>query len=187
MSENKPTSPSTKLQNSSDLIKTFERLIPLVDSISDSMRGAVFIGLALTAWFFIWLFFLNSYSLGVASVVSGITLIPALILSRFWWALEELKDLPDIVTEMMVDAKEEAQETMQSLRSNKTKKIGFLGTIKSLFSIRSLLSEADEMLGSYVSISALINPFWLILGVFSLIAMIVLIFIAIVLAVLLVF
>ncbi|MCK5812886.1 MAG: hypothetical protein KAH03_01455 [Cocleimonas sp.] len=187
MSEKEQSKSSKKSETTKDLIKTFENLIPLVDSISDSMRGAVFLGLLLTVWFFVWLFFLNSYSLLTASILSGITLIPVLILSRFWWALEELKDLPDIVSEMVDDAKEDVQETVQNLRNNKTKKIGLFGTIKSLFSIRSILSEADDMLGSYISISALINPFWLILGVFSLLAMIMFILIAIILAILLIF
>lgn len=178
--ETQPTS-STEPTSKERLLDTFERLIPLVDGISDSIRFAMLLGLALAVWIFIWLFLLNEYSLKTAGIITAITVIPALVLSRFWWALEELKDLPDIVGDMLDDAKEDLHETVQNLRSGTVKKAGFLGSVKSLFSIRSILSEADDLLGSYISISALVNPLWLILGVFSLFAVIALLLIGLVL------
>ena len=177
-----PSKTPPELSNKERLLDTFERLIPLVDGISDSIRFAVFLGVGLAIWIFIWMFMLNDFSAKTAGIIAGISVIPALILSRFWWALEELKDLPDIVTEMIDDAKEEVQETVQGFRQGKVKKAGLFGSVKSLLSIRSILSEAEDMLGSYISISALVNPFWLVLGVFSLIAVMLLILVAAVLA-----
>lgn len=174
-------SPSPKPEDKERLLEIFERLIPLIDGISDSIRFAMLLGAGLAVWIFLWLFFLNDYSLTTAGIITGLSVIPALVLSRFWWALEELKGLPDIVGDMMGDAKEEVKETIQSLHNGKIKKAGLIGSAKSLFSIRSILSEADDLLGSYVSMSALINPLWLILGVFSILAVILLIFISIVL------
>lgn len=163
------------------LLNTFNRLIPLVDGISDSIRFATLLGAALAIWIFIWMLLLKGFALKTALITATIMLLPALILSRFWWALEEVKNLPDIISEMMDDAKDEVQETVQNLRNDGVKKIGIFGSIKGLFSIRSILSEADDMLGSYISISALINPLWLILGVLALLTVIGLALVSIVL------
>lgn len=163
------------------LLDTFNRLIPLVDGISDSIRFATLLGAVLALWVFIWMLILKGFELKTALITAAITLLPALILSRFWWALEEVKNLPDIISEMMDDAKDEVQETVRHLRNDGVKKIGMFGSIKGLFSIRSILSEADDMLGSYISISALINPLWLILGVLALLSVIGLALVSIVL------
>ncbi len=181
------STPSSLTEQKDRLLAIFERMIPLVDSISDSIRFAVLLGLALVIWIFIFFFALKDYQLLTAAIIASITLIPALILSRFWWALEELKDLPEILAEALEDAKEELQSTVKNLKASKTQKIGLFASIKSLFNLRSILSEADDLLGSYISISALINPFWLILGVLSLLGVLLLIFISIALAVFLLF
>lgn len=162
--------PSKELSNKQRLLNTFERLIPLVDGISDSVRFATLLGAVLALWIFGWMFFIKEFELKTALITSTILILPSLILSRFWWALEEVKELPEIVGEMMEDAKEEVQETVQNIRSNTSKKVGMLRSIKSLFSIRSVLNESDDLLGSYISISALINPLWLILGVLALLS-----------------
>ena len=163
------------------LLSTFERLIPLVDGISDSIRFATLLGAILALWIFIWMLILKGFGTKTAIITASISLLPALILSRFWWALEEVKGLPEIIAEMMDDAKDEVQETVQQLRHDGIKKIGLFGSIKGLFSIRSVLSEADDMLGSYISISVLIYPLWLILGVLALLSVIGLSLISIVL------
>ncbi|MCK5901732.1 MAG: hypothetical protein KAG28_01170 [Cocleimonas sp.] len=182
MSKSTPPSNSTLIKEKDRLLATFERMIPLVDSISDSVRFAVLMGVALTLWIFVFLFALKGYELITAMIIAVITLIPALILSRFWWALEELKNLPDILSEALDDAKDEVQATVKNLKANKTQKMGLFGSMKSLFNLRSILSEADDLLGSYISISALVNPFWLILGVLSLLGVLILILIGGILA-----
>ena len=173
--------PSSLVDQKDRLLATFERMIPLVDSISDSVRFAVFVGIAMVVWIFIFCFALKGYQLTTAVIIASITLIPALILSRFWWALEELKALPEILSEALDDAKEEVQSTVKNLKATKTQKIGLLGSIKSLFNLRSILSEADDLLGSYISISALVNPFWLFLGALSLLGVLILMLISAVL------
>lgn len=186
--KNPPKTPlPAKPEDKQHLLDIFERLIPLVDSLSDSIRFAVLLGAGLATWIFLWMFLVNDYSLTAAGIITALSAIPALILSRFWWALEELKELPDIVSDAMGDAKEEVKETIQQLHNGDIKKAGLLGSAKSLFSIRSILSEADDLLGSYISMSALINPLWLILGAFSLIAVILLILIGFVLLLLTLF
>ena len=65
------------------LLTIFERLLPLVDSVSDKVRFAALLGVALDVWIFIWLFFLKSWSLSSALIVAGVVLLPLLILLRF--------------------------------------------------------------------------------------------------------
>ncbi|MEB4593543.1 hypothetical protein VSS37_21375 [Candidatus Thiothrix sp. Deng01] len=150
------------------LLDIFTRLLPLVDSVSDKIRFAALLGVGLDVWIFIWLYFLKHFSLSSALIVAGVALLPILILLRFWWALEELKDLPNIAGRMVDDAKGEIRETVQGIQAGNTPKLGFISSAKSLWSIGSMASEARELLGSYLSIGTLVNPFSLVLGVLSL-------------------
>ncbi len=85
---------------------------------------------------------------------------------------------------MMSDAKGEIGETVQGIRAGQVQKLGFLSSAKSLWSIGSLASEARELLGSYISIGTLVNPFSLVLGVVSLLFVLLLVVIGLVLLVL---
>jgi hypothetical protein len=100
--------------------------------------------------------------------------LPTLILARFWWALEELKSLPDIAGQMAGDAKSELQASVQNIRTGKIPKLGFFSAGKSLWSIGSMASEARELMGSYISVATLVNPFMLVLGVVSLVSVLLL-------------
>ncbi|WGZ94377.1 MAG: hypothetical protein QJT81_21815 [Candidatus Thiothrix putei] len=161
-----PASPAADKRHR--LLVIFERLLPLVDSVADKVRFAALLGMGLDVWIFIWLFFLKGTSLTSALIVAGVVLLPLLILLRFWWALEELKDLPTIAGQMLDDAQGEITETVQGIRAGQVQKLGFLSSAKSLWSIGSLAGEARELIGSYLSIGTLVNPFSLILGVLSL-------------------
>lgn len=187
MSETKPAvAPgATEIQDKKvQLLDMFNRMLPLVDGMADSIRFAALLGFGLVAWIFVWLFFLKDFSLTTALVVAGVTVLPILLLLRFWWALEELKCLPDIVGEMMTDAKEEVQQTVQEIRAGQVQKLSLLGSVKNLWKVGSFAGEARELLGSYISIGTLVNPFSLILGVLSLLFVLLLIVVGIILAVL---
>lgn len=157
--------PSTKQR----LLELFQELLPLVDSVSDKIRFAALLGLGLDIWIFVWLYFIKQFSASSSLIVTGILLLPVLVLLRFWWALEEIKDLPTIAGRMMEDAKGEIRETVQSIHAGQAQKLSFLGSAKSLWSIGSMAGEARELLGSYISIGTLANPFTLILGALSLV------------------
>lgn len=166
------------------LLDIFQRLLPMVDSVADKLRFALVLGLALDGWIFVWLYFLKQFSLTSSLIVAGVVLLPLLIILRFWWALEELKDLPNIAGRMMGDAKNEIRETAQGIRAGSVQKLSFLGSAKSLLSIGSMASEARELMGSYISLGTLVNPLSLILGVLSLLFVLLLILVGIVLVVL---
>ena len=169
------------------LLELFQTLLPLVDSVSDKIRFAALLGLGLDSWIFVWLYFLKQFSITSALTVTGILLIPVLILLRFWWALEELKDLPNIAGRMMADAKGEIRETVQGIQTGGVQKLGFLSSAKSLWSIGSMAAEAKELVGSYISIGTLVNPLSLMLGALSLVGVLLLAFIGIVLLLLVIF
>ena len=164
-----------------ELLEMFERMLPVVDGMADSIRFAALLGVGLIVWLFVWLFFLKAFSLTTALIVAGITFLPILLLLRFWWALEELKSLPEIIAEMVDDAKEEVTETVNNIRSGGKQKFGLFSSVKSLWQVGSFAGEARELLGAYVSIGTLLNPFSLILGVLSLLFVLLLIFVGIVL------
>ena len=166
------------------LLVIFDHLLPLVDSVSDKVRFAALLGLGLDVWIFVWLFFLKGFSLSSALMVAGVVLLPLLILLRFWWALEEIKDLPNIAERMMTDAQGEIQETVQGIRAGQVQMLGFLRSAKSLWSIGSMASEARELVGSYISIGTLVNPLSLVLGVVSLLFVLLLVFVGLVLLIL---
>lgn len=145
----------------------FGRLLPIVDALADKLRLIWLLGLLVSVWLVVWCVVLKHYSWGIGLAAGSLALLPALILLRFWWALEELKNLPEIAGEMAGDAKSEFQASLQNMRAGKLPKLSFLGAGKSLWSIGSLAAEARELLGSYLSLATLANPFMLILGVIS--------------------
>lgn len=164
------------------LTSIFARLLPLVDSLADKVRLFWILGLLVSIWLVVWCHVLKHYALGITVFVGIAALLPTLILARFWWALEELKDLPNIAGDMAGDAKHEFQESVQNIRAGKIPKLGFLSAGKSLWSIGSMASEARELLGSYVSVASLANPFMLVMGVVSFFGVFALFLVGIVLA-----
>jgi hypothetical protein len=166
MSEQQPIEAiSEKKQH---LLTLFTRLLPLVDSVADKLRFVLIVGVLSLVWVGIWLGVIKHFSLLVSLSVVGLASMPVLILLRFWWSLEELKDLPTIAGQMMGDAKDEIRESVQGIRAGKVTKLSFLSATKGLWSVGSMLRETRELVGSYISISTLINPFMLVLGVISL-------------------
>lgn len=72
--------------------------------------------------------------------------------------------------------------SVQGIREGKVAKLSFLNATKGLWSMGSLMREAKDMLGSYISITTLVNPFMLVLGVMSLVFVFVLGLVSVVLA-----
>lgn len=174
----KPLEPDQKQR----LLSLFERLLPLVDSLADKLRIIFILGLLAAIWLVVWCYFLKHFSAGLTLTVAAAALTPSLVLARFWRALEELKNLPEIAGQMLGDAKSEFSESVQTIRAGKLSKLGFFSAGKSLWSVGALASEVRELLGFYLSITTLVNPFMLILGVISFIAVFVLFFCGVVLA-----
>lgn len=150
------------------LLALFTKLLPLVDALADKLRFVLIVGVLALIWIGIWLGFIKHFSLLITLSVVGLISLPLLILLRFWWSLEELKDLPTIAGQMMGDAKNELRESVQNIRTGKSSKLSFLSATKGLWSVGSMLREGKELIGSYISISTLVNPFMLILGAISL-------------------
>jgi hypothetical protein len=143
------------------------RLLPIVDGLTAKIRLICIMGLLVTLWLVVWFFWLKHYAWWLAATAGTIALIPTLILARFWWALAELKNLPDIAGQMVGDAKSELRESVQNLRAGKVPKLGLLSAGKGLWSVGSMVVELRELAGSYLSIATLANPFMLVLGVIS--------------------
>jgi hypothetical protein len=164
------------------LLSLFESLLPLVDGLADKLRLLWVLGLLVTVWLVVWCYVLKHYPIGITAFAGIAALLPTLILARFWWALEELKSLPDIAGEMVGDAKHELQESVQNIRAGKVPKLSFFGAGKSLWSVGAMATEARGLLGSYISVATLVNPFMLVLGVLSFVGVFVLFLVGIVLA-----
>ena len=182
MSEQQTNISST--ENKQRLQELFGHLLPLVDGVADKLRFVLIVGALLIGWIGIWLYVIKHFSLTVTFSVVALALLPLLILFRFWWAFEELKDLPDIAGQMMGDAKDEFRQSIQAIRAGDVSKLSFLSATKGMWSIGSMLREARGLLGSYISMSTLINPFMLVLGVLSLGSFIFLVVVSIILAIL---
>ncbi|CAG7856473.1 hypothetical protein MCAMS1_00970 [biofilm metagenome] len=164
------------------LLAIFENLLPLIGGLTNKLRLLWILGLLISVWFVVWCFYLKHFSLGITVFAGFAALLPTLILLRFWWALEELKNLPDIAGEMAGDAKNELQESMQNIRrTGKIPKLSFFSAGKSLWSIGAMASEASELIGSYISVAILANPIMLVLGVLSFVGVFVLFAVGIVL------
>lgn len=168
-----PTSPVVTKQNER-LHNIFQRLLPLLDSLGRKLKLTIVLGLLVTVWLLVWCIYVKRFSLVAGTVVGLVSFFPTLILCRFWWAIEELKKLPDIAGQMMGDAKTEFFDSAHRLSRGKTDDLGFLNLGKNLWSVSAMVLEARELMGSYVSISTLINPLMLGLGITSFVSVFVL-------------
>ena len=152
----------------------FQRLLPLVDDLADALGILLLISLGLTVWIFIYVFHLHHFSLTVSLSIVGLMFIPILILSRFWFALENLKDIPKIAEQIIDDVTEDTAQSWHAIKSGKKGALNFFGQAKKLFEIRSILNSADDIIEQYFSIGPLVNPFYLFLGILSLFGLFVL-------------
>lgn len=164
------------------LLEIFQQLLPLLDSLVRTIRLTVVLGLFVAIWLIGWCVFLKHFSVTVCVIVGFTTLLPTAILARFWWAVEELKNLPQIAGQMMGGVKTEIESSVQNLRGEKTPKLGFLNVGKNLWSVSAMASEVRELVGSYISFTTLVNPFMLILGVLSFVSVFLFFFVGIALA-----
>lgn len=161
------------------LFDLFDKLIPLVDNVSDGVRVIALLGVTITAWLFIWMFFVVNFSLTTALVISGIIFLPSLILLRYWWALETVKDLPDMAEEMVDDVTSEVKATWKEVRTDKKKALNFIGQAKNIWEMKSLLGQLDDVFSQYLNIGVLINPLSLMIAIFSILAVLVLLLITV--------
>ncbi len=173
--------PTLEPEKKRRLLSIFENLLPIVDSLADKLRLLWILGVLVTAWLAVWCYFLKHYSLGIAVFAAIAAFLPTLILLRFWWALEELKCLPEISGQMLGDAKSGFQASVHNIRAGKTPKLGFLSAGKNLWSVGAMAIEARELVGSYFSLATLANPFMLVLGVVSIFSIFLLFFVGILL------
>ena len=166
------------------LEKLLAKLMPLVGSATKKLRFLIFMGIAVILWLFIFMFVLQKMTLGWALGISVVLALPVLWLSRFYFALQDLNDLPEMINEIKTDL----TSSLQALTS--TKKVTAVNAVsgaKDLWEIRSLLSNGREMLGDYVSIAVLANPLSLFLGVLSVISLFALVLLGIVLGIFAIF
>lgn len=149
--------------NVNQLKKSFQRLLPLVDSLG----VLLLISIALTGWVFTYFFYLKQFSLLISLLIVGFAWLPILILTRFWFALENLKDIPKIAENLIEGVTEESAQTWHSVKSGKKGAFNLWAQAKKLFEIRSILNSADDIIGQYFSIGPLVNPVYLFFGALS--------------------
>jgi len=153
------------------LKQSFQRLLPLADDLADALGLLLLISFAVVSWIFVYLFYLKHLSLTISLSISGLSLLPILILSRFWFALENLKNIPKIAEEMIDDVTEDVAQSWHAAKSGKKGALNLFAQIKKLFEIRSILKSADSIIEQYFSIGPLINPFFLFFGILSFIGL----------------
>lgn len=129
------------------IASVLSKLLPLVSRLSTSIRNLMVLILvsvgALIAvaglkfdWSAVWLL-----------AVGIILLLPLIVLAWFWWALSDIQQLPETLTEIQTEVRLAKQPKPQS------------GSIlRQLFDMRGLLLGAAEVTGQYFSIAPLINP-----------------------------
>ncbi|MFW5443165.1 MAG: hypothetical protein ACKE51_02510 [Methylococcaceae bacterium] len=162
---------STDASTLTKLRELFQKLLPLVDDLADGLGVLLLLSLVLTLWIFVYLFYLHHFSLLISLGFTAIVLLPILVLSRFWFALENLKDIPKIAEELIDDVTEDIAQSWHAVKSGKKGALNFVGQAKKLFEVRSILNSADDIFEHYFSVGPLVNPFYYFLGIISLIAL----------------
>lgn len=153
------------------LFDLFNKLVPLIDNIADAMRTICLFGFVILVWFFVWMYYLQSFSLTSALIFVGLASLPVLVLSRFWWALSSLKNLPDIAGDLVDDVTDEVKTQWKALNGTEKSQVNIIGQVSNLWQLRSLLSELDDIFAQSFSLGILMNPLSLLLGVLSLLSL----------------
>lgn len=154
------------------LLRLFDRLLPIVDAIADSVRLAALAGLVMVVWIFVWMNRFGDFSAMTALLVCGAISLPVLVLLWYWWGLEGLKKLPENVAQMAGNAGAELRSHIQGVRAGEKRKLVSHVSLGKLWELRSLAEEARELLGSYVRMGSLANPLLLILLFLSLLSLV---------------
>lgn len=162
---------STESSSLSKLKHAFQQLLPLVDDLADALGILLLISIAMLMWMYFYLFHLQSFSHFLSISICVISLLPILILSRFWFALESLKDIPTVAERMIDDVTDDVAQSWHAVKSGKKGALNFVGQAKKLFEIRSIINSADDIIEQYFNIGPLINPFYLFLGALSFIGL----------------
>lgn len=150
---------------------SFQRLLPLVDDLADALGVLLILSFAVAVWIFVYLFQFLQLSIFISLLICSVSLLPIFILTRFWFALENLKNIPNVAEELFDDVKGDVAESWHAVKSGKKGALNFLGQAKKLFEIRSILNSADDVIQQYFSIGPLINPIYLFFGILSLISL----------------
>ncbi len=174
----KPSTLNLKSSVNKQLFDIFDHLIPLVDNISDGIRAIALLGIVISTWLFIWSFFILHTSLTTTLIISAVSFLPSLILLRYWWALEAVKELPDIAEEMLDDVTSEVKSTWKEVSNDRKKALNFIGQAKNIWEMKSLLGQLDDMFNQYLNIGVLINPLSILVAIISLLSVLVLLLIA---------
>ena len=162
----------------------FQKILPLVDDLADGLGILLLFSTAISIWVFIYCFQVHHFSLILSLALSGLTLLPILILSRIWVALESLKDIPAVANELIEDVSEDAAQSWHAVTSGKKNALNFFGQARKLFEIRTLLNSADDIIKQYFSIGPLVNPFYLFLSAISFVGLFFLFVLGVILGVL---
>lgn len=148
-----------------------QKILPLVDDVADALGSFLIVCLIAIAWIFINLYLLRQFSLVISLSLTACTLLPWLIVVRIWFALENLKQIPEQLSELAGDVSENTSASFRAVKSAKKGLFNVLRQARTLFQIRTLLSSGSELMEQYFSIGPLVNPFYLILAVVSLITL----------------
>lgn len=153
------------------LVQLLKEAVPLIDSTADAFRFITITGAIILIWLFAWMFFIKTFTLTTTLITIAIISIPVILLLRFWWALEALKELPNIAEKISSEVGKEITSSFQGLKSSPAKgKANLFGQIKNLYQLKGLVGDLDDVFGQYLNIVTLLNPLSLIITILSLLA-----------------
>jgi hypothetical protein len=153
-------------------LRLFDRLLPIVDAIADTVRLAAVLGLLMLVWIFVWMTRVSDFSTQTGILMSLAACLPVAVLLWYWWGLESLKKLPETVAQIAGNASSEVRSHIQGIRAGETRKWVSHVSLGKLWELRSLADEARELLGSYARVGFLANPLLLVLLFLSLLSLV---------------
>lgn len=164
------------------LLALLGRLVPLAEGLLVTLRNGLLAGTLALLWLAVWMLWRMDWSLAVSLPVLLLAGLPLLLLVWFWSGLVAVTELPETVSRLWTDAGGEVT-TLAGLHAGPARRTGLGRAAGSLWRLGGLVEETRELLGSSLQIGRLFNPLSLILGVVALIWLLVLLFVAGVLAV----
>jgi hypothetical protein len=159
------------------LLITLEKIVPLALGLSSALLMRIIFGILVSIWLGLFCYRLHGIAIIYSSIIVIISLIPSVILSRYYFILQDIIELTQKSTLFSSNNKQVPQDFIDDLRKIKTIKredisaFNLIAQGKRIFELVNLVKSGKAILGQYINVAVLISPITLILLIGALIGL----------------
>lgn len=150
-------------------LSILQKIVPLASSLTSALLKRIIFGSLVSVWLALFCYRLYDISAIYSSIILIVSLLPTIILSKYYLILQDIADLTNKVFRFSNEAKQSSQEFVsdfEEIKNIKREDISAFNLItqgKRIFELINLVKSGKNMLGQYINVAVLISPITLIL------------------------